>query len=68
MAATRSLTRRDALRIAGHSTAALALSGIALGDDPTDGRTFPAVPGELAVSLRRRLKAGFGIQSVEKTA
>lgn len=68
MAATRSLTRRDALRIAGHSTAALALSGTALGDDPTDVRTFPAVPGELAVSLRRRLKAGFGIQSVEKTA
>ena len=68
MAAIRSLSRRDALRLAGQSAAALALGKVAHGFESVAGREIPEVPGELAVKLRSRSEVGLGIQSVEKTA
>jgi nicotinamidase-related amidase len=67
MNARKIVTRRDVLIAASQAAGVLACSGICRGDEKKSPRTIPAVPGQMAIDWRRRVKAGDKFRSVTET-
>ena len=62
-----SLTRREALIVAGGAATVAAFPGFVMGAALASQRTIPEVPGKLAVTLRRREKLGDHYRAIEDT-
>jgi nicotinamidase-related amidase len=63
----RHLTRRDAMRLAAQSAAALSFNGLVLADEQQTESVIPRVPGNLAIEWRRRIELGQEIKAIHET-
>lgn len=61
------LSRRDALAAAACAAASIGFDPLAASAQDSTSRTIPAVPGKLAVRLRRREQDGDGVRAIEET-
>lgn len=63
----RHLTRRDVMRTAAQSAAALSFSSLVLADKQQPNAVIPRVPGKLEIEGRRRIQVGEEVKSMQET-